>query len=164
VDADTPSSFGALLREYRRNRALSQDALAERSGLSREAISLLERGLRTSPRRDTVSLLARSLHLSADERTRLLAAASERRVPAMAATPERSGATSSLPLRLTSFIGREREIDEIRALLRTRRLVTLSGTGGIGKTSLALAVAAEVQDEFSDGVALVDLAASTDGL
>ncbi len=69
----------------------------------------------------------------------------------------------NLPVQLTSFIGREREIAEVTGLLTTSRLVTLTGTGGCGKTRLALEVAARVVDWFADGVWLVELAALTDG-
>ncbi len=68
----------------------------------------------------------------------------------------------NLPTQLTSFIGREREIEEIRGLLATHRLLTLTGAGGSGKTRLALQVAAEVLERFDDGVWLVELEALTD--
>jgi predicted ATPase/serine/threonine protein kinase len=63
----------------------------------------------------------------------------------------------NLPAQLTSFIGRSREIAEIRRLLPTARLLTLTGAGGCGKTRLALQVAAELVAQFSDGVWVVDL-------
>jgi predicted ATPase/class 3 adenylate cyclase len=65
----------------------------------------------------------------------------------------------NLPLQLTSFIGRERELREIIALLAVNRLVTVAGPGGGGKTRIALTVAAEVLDEYTDGVWFVELAA-----
>jgi predicted ATPase/class 3 adenylate cyclase len=65
---------------------------------------------------------------------------------------------NNLPIALTSFIGREREMEEIKALLKKVRLVTLTGTGGCGKTRLALEVAMEVMEDFPDGVWLVELA------
>jgi predicted ATPase len=58
----------------------------------------------------------------------------------------------------TSFVGRETEIAELETTVRTHRLVTLTGVGGVGKTRLALQVAAELTPEFSDGVWLVELA------
>jgi predicted ATPase/class 3 adenylate cyclase len=69
---------------------------------------------------------------------------------------------NNLPMHLTSFVGREREKAEIKRLLTTARLLTLTGSGGAGKTRLALAVAAEVVDDFADGVWLVELASLSD--
>jgi predicted ATPase len=65
---------------------------------------------------------------------------------------------SNLPQQLTSFIGRKREIAEVKRLLSTTRLLTLTGAGGCGKTRLALQVATRVQREYPDGVWFVDLA------
>ncbi len=70
---------------------------------------------------------------------------------------------SNLPSPLTSFVGRERELVEIKRLLPDARLLTLVGGGGIGKTRLALQVAAEVVDAYRDGVWLVELASIVDG-
>jgi predicted ATPase/DNA-binding CsgD family transcriptional regulator len=66
---------------------------------------------------------------------------------------------TALPVPLTSFVGRERETDEIAALLRGHRLLTLTGPAGAGKTRLALQVAASGAGRFPDGVRLADLAA-----
>jgi predicted ATPase len=65
---------------------------------------------------------------------------------------------NNLPLQTTSFIGREREIDEIKARLSQARLLTLLGMGGLGKTRLSLHVAAEVMAEYPDGTWFLDLA------
>ena len=67
-------------------------------------------------------------------------------------------ARNNLPLQLTSFIGREHEISEARRLLRSARLLTLTGPGGTGKTRLSLQVATEMLAEFPDGAWLVELA------
>ncbi|HWE60958.1 MAG TPA: tetratricopeptide repeat protein, partial [Chloroflexota bacterium] len=64
----------------------------------------------------------------------------------------------NLPAALSSFIGREREQARVRALLASNRLVTLTGTGGVGKTRLALAVAEGLVNAYPDGVWLVELA------
>ncbi len=66
---------------------------------------------------------------------------------------------NNLPLQLTSFIGREHEIDEIITLLRGARLVTLTGAGGTGKTRLAIEVARQVGEQFPEGVWLIDFVA-----
>jgi len=62
----------------------------------------------------------------------------------------------------TSLIGRESEVDAIKTAVRSHRLVTLTGVGGVGKTRLALEVAAQLVDEFPDGVWVSELAAVTD--
>lgn len=83
---------------------------------------------------------------------------------AVAFPPPRSldSIPNNLPLQLTSFIGRERELADVRRLFSTTRLLTLTGPGGCGKTRLALQAAAELVDEFPDGVWFVELAALTD--
>ena len=67
-----------------------------------------------------------------------------------------------LPVPLTSFVGRDAELTQVRELLAHNRLVTLTGTGGVGKTRLAVELSARLADEFSDGIWYVDLAPITD--
>jgi predicted ATPase len=76
--------------------------------------------------------------------------------------PLRSLNQTNLPLQPTPLIGRERELDEVLDLVRSHRVVTLTGAGGSGKTRLALQAAAELVEEFEDGVWFVPLAAVTD--
>jgi len=73
-----------------------------------------------------------------------------------------SVARHNLPVDLTSFIGRDREMEEVRRHLGAHRLVTLTGAGGCGKTRLALHVAAESAADFNGGVWLVELGSITD--
>jgi predicted ATPase/class 3 adenylate cyclase len=68
----------------------------------------------------------------------------------------------NLPIQLTSFVGREREVAELKPLLVSSRLLTLTGPGGIGKTRLALRLAVEELESFAAGVWLVELAPLTD--
>ena len=68
------------------------------------------------------------------------------------------GLLSNLPARVSSFIGREVELAEVRALVARSRLVTLTGAGGAGKTRLGLQVAAGLADGAGDGVWFADLA------
>ena len=70
---------------------------------------------------------------------------------------------NNLPQELTSFVGRERDVAGVRALVERSRLTTITGMGGLGKTRLAAHVAAEMQDAFPDGVWLVELADISDG-
>ncbi len=69
---------------------------------------------------------------------------------------------NNLPVQLARFIGRQREVAEVRALVEASRLVTLTGPGGCGKTRLSLQVAAELLDGTGDGVWLADLASVSD--
>jgi predicted ATPase/DNA-binding CsgD family transcriptional regulator len=70
--------------------------------------------------------------------------------------PERS--PHNLPSELSSFVGREKELTEVKRLLENNRLLTLTGPGGCGKTRLALAAASELVERFEDGVWMVELA------
>jgi predicted ATPase/class 3 adenylate cyclase len=70
--------------------------------------------------------------------------------------------SNNLPIQLTSFIGREREMAEVKRLLGVARLVTLTGSGGAGKTRLALQVAADVVEAYPDGVWLTEFAPIAD--
>ena len=69
---------------------------------------------------------------------------------------------NNLPLQATSFVGRERELDEVTKALMRARLLTLVGVGGIGKTRLLLQVAADTLDDYADGVWFVELAPIAD--
>jgi hypothetical protein len=71
---------------------------------------------------------------------------------------------NNLPVQLTSFIGRDRELVQLRGLLVAYRLVTLTGMGGCGKTRLALQAAADALDAYPDGVWLVELASLSEPL
>ncbi|MFI1434360.1 ATP-binding protein [Streptomyces lydicus] len=69
---------------------------------------------------------------------------------------------NAVPADLTSFVGRRKDVSEVRQLFATARLVTLTGIGGVGKTRLALRVAAAMRRAFPDGVCLVELASLKD--
>jgi predicted ATPase len=74
----------------------------------------------------------------------------------------RAAPAAGLPGQLTSFIGRERELAEVKRLLTEKRLLTIVGTGGCGKTRLAFQVAGEILEAYPDGVGVVELSALTD--
>src|SRR5271154_158129 len=71
-------------------------------------------------------------------------------------------ASNRLPAQLTSFVGRDAQVAQLRELLAQNRVVTLTGAGGVGKTRLAVEVAGPMAGEFGDGVWYVDLAPITD--
>src|ERR671936_2235437 len=103
-----PLSFGDLLLRYRSAAGLTQEALAERARLSARAISDLERGVKHTPRHDTVALLAEALRLSAQERTTFTAAA--RRLGDSSPTRSRAGTQPQPGSALPPFVGRTREL------------------------------------------------------
>ena len=158
-------SFGDLLRRYRLDAELSQEALAERAGLSAHGISALERGVNRTARRETMLRLADALGLAGQERAAFLDAAQRRGTRPGVAAGSDLPVPATLPVPLTALLGRDKEVHALTGLLRPDlprhapvRLVTLTGPGGVGKTRLALAVAAELVPAFPDGVVFVPLA------
>src|ERR687897_100949 len=156
--AMTDTSFGDLLRRHRIAAKLTQEALAERAGLSTRGVSDLERGARGLPRKDTLRLLLQALDLSPADRAALIAAA--RRPPATPLGGVQADRLSGLPVPLTPLVGREADIAAVSGLLMEPavRLLTLPGPGGTGKTRLALAVAERLLSDVADGVTFVPLA------
>ncbi|PYO39393.1 MAG: XRE family transcriptional regulator, partial [Gemmatimonadetes bacterium] len=157
---DTGLTFGELLRRARQAAGLTQEVLAERAGLSVRGIADLERGARRAPYPDTVRRLAEALHLAAPDRAPLDAAG--RRVGTALGGGRTPDLLATLPVPLTSFVGREHGVAEVRGLLGTTRLLTLTGPGGVGKTRLALRVAQAVVEVDEAPVAFVDLAPLAD--
>jgi len=160
MSSEPPPTFGALLKRYRTAAGLSQEALAERAGLTAQGIGAQERGLRQTPHRDTVNLLADALELSPDERRALEATVRRRHGPQPASGQPASSMALTLPIVRAPLIGREREEAEIARLLSLEetRLLTLTGPGGVGKTHLAVQVAGGLVKLFSGGVVFVALA------
>jgi predicted ATPase/transcriptional regulator with XRE-family HTH domain len=161
------TSFAALLRRHRVAAVLSQEALAERAGLSVRGISDLERGVKQRPHLETVRLLSDALGLAPPERAALTAAArpatTEAAPVAAPALPELRLGLTNLPIPPTALVGRDGEVAHVTALLRGgARVVTLTGPGGVGKTRLALQVGADLIDDFPHGIWFVDLGATGD--
>jgi predicted ATPase/tetratricopeptide (TPR) repeat protein/DNA-binding XRE family transcriptional regulator len=163
---DRSMDFGYLLRTARRSAGLTQEMLAESAGISTRAISDLERGINRAPRRDTLDMLAEALELTGEERSQWERARrlQARRTGDSTRIPASGQAGVHLPAPLTSFVGRENEIERVVDLLQQPdiRLLTVTGPGGVGKTRLSLAVARQLADAYPDGVWFVDLAPLND--
>ena len=168
------SFFGYWLRRRRKAMDLTQAELAARAGCVLTTIKKIETGVR-QPSRQLAERLADALTLSGDERAMLLdamGASSPTRLPplpaqlstATAPSPAPPPLPSALPAPPGPLIGRSRDVAALHALLidTETRLITLTGPGGIGKTRLALQVAADLRDAFVDGGWFVDLAPLSD--
>jgi non-specific serine/threonine protein kinase len=124
--------------------------------------------MRQTPRKETVALLVAALGLAGEQRGAFEVAAHPhaRSSPGLPTGAPRLNPVDrhahNLPVQLTSFVGRERELAELKPLLFGSRLLTLTGPGGSGKTRLALSLAADVLEQFADGVWLVELAPLVD--
>ncbi|HEY7200918.1 MAG TPA: FxSxx-COOH system tetratricopeptide repeat protein, partial [Candidatus Dormibacteraeota bacterium] len=145
--------FGELLRRQRAAAGLSQAALAARSGISTDAISMLERGVRSAPRNSTVARLAEALRLGPAERDALAAAARGRAEPPPRAAerlPEPGAGIAPDPV--LHFAGREDELAWLARELPASRRVAVHGLGGVGKTQLAARYADGRRADYPDGV------------
>lgn len=144
-----------LLRRLRQAAGLTQEELAERAGVSVRTISDAERGLRARLYADTAGRLADALGLEAAGRDEFLAACRTR-------SEERKD-LRTLPHPLTPLLGRNDEVAFLQAELApdsARRLVTVTGLGGSGKTRLAIAVAERLLDVYAGRVSFVLFAAA----
>ena len=160
---ESQPTLGHLLRAWRDRRGLTQEELAARvlSGLTVETVRRIERG-RTWPRRRTLEQLVEALGLDAAARDAVVSVWLQ---PANAPAGTGSGLIPSgttlaaLERPRRPLVGRERAQAALVQLLQDQaaQLVTLTGPGGVGKTSLALQVAGSVADGYADGVVFVDL-------
>ncbi|HET9014038.1 MAG TPA: NB-ARC domain-containing protein, partial [Thermomicrobiaceae bacterium] len=168
-------SLASLLTNYMDERGLTQGQLAARAGIAPATLSRWLNRKWTRPyHREGVLSLAVALGLPRVSTNRLLRAAGLPPIDALARSPsgtERAllerwvrPVRNNLPADLTSFVGRDAEVTALAELLLRDdvRLVTLTGTGGSGKTRLALRVAEEGLDAFPDGVYFVPLVPVTD--
>lgn len=136
VLAPYASDFGRLLRHYRLAAGLSQEALAERARISANGIGALERGYRRAPQRETLALLVGELALNEEQREGFVAAAARSMAPrgaSVAVGPWADTGIANLPLALTSFVGRDAELDEIARLMRDHRMARSLGLVASGR-------------------------------
>ena len=132
-------TLGALLRRYRTAAGLTQEELAEKAGMSVNAISAIERGVSRTPQRETIALLAEALNLQPAERTLFEQTARQR--PSPVSAPRRHEAASAVGEH--PFVGRATELAALDRFLAGEGapLLLVAGEPGIGKSRLLRAVA-----------------------
>jgi len=151
VPTDGMRTFGQWVKHQRKALGLTQTNLAQQVACSKSLINKIESDQRT-PAKPMIELLALHLKIPPADYANF----------AHLAQPELlvEKNSNTLPVSLTPLIGRERDVAAVSSSLQQSgiRLLTITGAGGIGKTRLALQVAAELNDKFADGVHLVSLA------
>jgi predicted ATPase/DNA-binding XRE family transcriptional regulator len=168
------TSFGRWLQRRRKALDLTQEALAQRVACAAETLRKIEADVRR-PSRQIAERLAEALEIPESDRAAFVKAARAELavdrlahpthdLPQIAFVPPPSSnkPVTNLPAPLTTFIGREKEQAEVIDLITKHRLVTLTGSGGVGKTRLAIKVASEMLKQFPDGVWFLDLAPLSD--
>jgi tetratricopeptide (TPR) repeat protein/transcriptional regulator with XRE-family HTH domain len=176
VVAEPELSFAGLLRQLRTEAKLTQEELAEATGLSPRSISDLERGLTRTAHKGTGALLAGALSLSGVARELFVAAARGKALAAevLAARqgagpgPFAAAATRALPRDIAAFTGRQAELAQLMAPLATAdggvvRIHAVDGMAGTGKTTFAVHAAHRLARSFPDGQFFLPLHAHTPG-
>lgn len=161
-------TFGEWVKHQRKALGLTQDNLAQRVACSKSMINKIESDLRI-PAKPLIELLAIHLKIPPATYPDFVRLAQPHLLVDSSGESGLSGHVSTvtaqpIPTPLTPLIGRERDVQNVSAALRQShtRLLTLTGTGGIGKTRLALQIALELKDQFADGVHFVSLAPARD--
>lgn len=156
-------SFGRWLRQRRRTLDLAQKALAEQVGCAEITVRRMEADA-YKPSNELAFVLFEKLGVSESERPQWVAFAR-----GMSGLPTKqivklNKPKSNLPASLTSFIGREKEQAEVITLIDKHRLVTLTGSGGVGKTRFAISAGGQLLENYPDGVWWIELASLNNSL
>ena len=170
--AEPPITFAALLRKLRAEAQLTQEELAETSGVRPRSISDLERGVAVTPQRETIRRLAAALGLTGVARAQFEAVARGRAIPAAAEAVGVDGAaaTRALPRDITSFTGRQQELQELMNVAAGAvdsgsvvSIHAIGGMAGVGKTAFAVHAAHRLADRFPGGQIFLPLHGHTPG-
>jgi predicted ATPase len=163
VSPEKFSTFGDLLKYLRKREELTQRELAIQVGYSDTQISRLEQSQRVPDAATLKALFVPALHLQHEPQwvERLLELAKQARLGELRETGQ-SVNPNNLPALLTTFIGREKEQAEILQRIHMHRLVTLTGSGGVGKTRISLQVGGQALEDYANGVWLAELAPLSD--
>ena len=165
--AEAPDTFGAVLRKLRTGVQLTQEELARAANLSTRAVSDLERGVATTPHRDTVRLLADALHLMGPERAEFEVTARGPSDSDRTLAPGVAAATRTLPRDVVSFTGRQRELQNLIDTAATASgpvgIYAVGGMAGVGKTAFAVHAAHRLAGRFPAGQIFLPLHGHTPG-
>src|SRR5579859_4026312 len=156
-----------MLRQLRAEAGLTQEELAEAAGLNPRTISDLDRGLVTTPHKDTVRLLADALQLGGSARVEFEAAARGHTEPGRARSRGVAAATRTLPRDIASFTGRQHELAELaEAAAGAGGVVSIhaiGGMAGIGTTAFAVHAAHRLAGRFPGGQIFLPLHGTSPG-
>ena len=171
--AEPPVTFAVLLRKLRAEARLTQEELAEASGVRPRSISDLERGVAVTPQRETIRRLADALGLTAVVRAQFEAVARGRAVPVATSAADAgraAAAARTLPRDIASFTGRQQELRELvnstAGAAQSGGVVSIhaiGGMAGIGKTAFAVRAAHRLADRFPAGQIFLPLHGHTPG-
>src|SRR6185503_4471988 len=156
------TSFGTWLRQQRRALDLTQKALAEQVGCAEITVRRMEAD-EYKPSSELAFLLFEKLGIPESQRAEWVRFARGLTDYPFHPLPDQTHEQkTNLPIPLTSFIGREKEVERVQQRLAEYRLVTLIGAGGIGKTRLSQHAARQLLNNYADGIWLVELASLSD--
>ncbi len=159
---DGTVDFGKWLRQERRVLDLTQETFADQVGIARITLRKIENG-ELKPSHELALLLVEKIGIPEAERPAWLAfARGQGDLPVRPANPPPARPRTNLPAALTTFIGRQKEQAAVIHLIERHRLVTLTGSGGVGKTRLSLQAASNLLADYPLGVWLVELAPLND--
>src|SRR5262245_55662802 len=177
TQADEIFSFGIWVSRRRQALRLTQQEIASLVGCSVVLVRKIEADQRR-PSAQIAERLARALHIAPLDIPEFIRSARAEQMTTHLPPPDRGlispivrtlsalhpRSEGNLPAAVSSFIGRKRELDELRMLLQRGdiRLLTLTGAGGSGKTRLAIEAVRSLKETFHDGIWLVDLAPIVD--
>jgi len=168
ITPDQFSTFGELLKYLRRQARITQRELAIAVGYSDTQISRIEQNQRVPDSVTVTALFVPALYIEQEPKwvARLLELAKAAQVWEISTPDDRLLPTTpnNLPNQLTSFVGREKELADVKKLLHDAPMLTLTGPGGTGKTRLSIQAAGEALDQYPHGVWFVELAPILDPL
>jgi predicted ATPase/DNA-binding XRE family transcriptional regulator len=150
-------SFGTWLRKQRRALDLTRQAFADQVGCAEVTLRRIEAGT-LKPSKELANILLEKIGIPETERPQWISFARGLSGLPSRSVPSSTEPKSNLPAPVTTFVGRKKEQADVSKLITKRRLVTLTGPGGVGKTRLSVKVGEQALGNYTDGVWLVELA------